>query len=346
MNHPIVSAVESATRNNPIDVSFVIKLAETGLEQYTSEDRFYGWLILLGLFTSDVESWQECVMKMRSCYNTCMNRYKINNWHTVSDTKTEQIDEPEVMDMIHRDLTRTVRALVFFPQKMIEGATNIDNSVVYNVQEHVRRIERSVYIFLKTNPEYSYLQCFNELILPFYFVALKTTNDLDLCECLAFHCFKKLLGDTQITRFFSAQRELVDVTKSYEEFLRLEKKYASDAFHKLEKLKIHPLYYAMRWFSVLFSHEYDLPNLLIVWDVLLSHMANFTEYLSYMAIAHIKMIENRLGDDYSRTLNLLHNMELEGAIEEVISTANTLWKQNHGLVSRMLSRVSKWMDYL
>lgn len=55
---------------------------------------------------------------------------------------------------------------------------------------------------------------------------------------------------------------------------------------RLQQMKIEPFFYCFRWLSLLFAQEFQMFDVLRLWDSMFAHV-NRVEYANYIAIAII-----------------------------------------------------------
>ena len=248
------------------------------------------------------------------------------------------------MALIHSDISRMSRQIFFLNPLPLDvsakeeeeaeaSAENAHELMLICREQHMRRIERILYIFSMFNKQTSYMQGFNELIMPFYFVVTKSIDllkgDYDIAETLVFNLFVWLMTNRDFADIYETENASAIMTylSSYEELM---KKHIPNAYNVISTLKLHPYMYSLRWFSLLFAQEHELPFLLGIWDVILAKYDILSTYVKYLALGHVKAIEGKLDKTNStRTLNALQNMKIDfGA--SVIEYANQFYYKDFG----------------
>lgn len=72
-------------------------------------------------------------------------------------------------------------------------------------------------------------------------------------------------------------------------------------------LKIEPTYYAFRWVTTLLSREFELPDVLMIWDCLFADRYRFL-FLLQLCVAMLRCQRAKLlAADFGRTLKILQN---------------------------------------
>ena len=58
-------------------------------------------------------------------------------------------------------------------------------------------------------------------------------------------------------------------------------------YEKLEEERINPQYYALRWLMLLMCQDFNMANVVRLWDTLFSETVRF-DYLNYVCVAVIQ----------------------------------------------------------
>lgn len=319
-----------------------------GVDTCPDIDRFYTWLILLGICPTVWCRWKPKLDELMAQYSDYVSFTNLNDWNTIYIPPNITIDDFEKdkkLGMIHLDIVRSGRLFFFLPPKPIVNGKklierNIDdaNDILFEFQEHLRRLERLLFIFQTLHSGLGYMQGFNELAIIFYYVLLKpyidinktvSSEDLDTIECLAFHCFQKLMTDTELPEFYTTQDQSSIIMHRLKSFDALIKVHLPVTHDTISALGIHPIFYCLRWFTLLFAQEHDLPSLLMIWDSIFAHFKYMTDYLFYVGLGHLKMIENKLDkNSYSTTIEILQHMKLSGKVKQVLTFAKECWERD------------------
>lgn len=141
---------------------------------------------------------------------------------------------------------------------------------------HWEAIERILFIYAKLNPGVGYVQGMNEILAPIYYVfAAKTAEDdpesQAYAEADAFFVFTTLMSDGR--DHFVRSLDLDASTGINATMWRMSQRLAwfdRPLFRELSKKDIKEQYYAFRWITVLCSQEWDLPDVIRLWDSILA----------------------------------------------------------------------------
>lgn len=309
------------------------------------------WLQSLHVVSDDPQTFQVSIDNMAKQYGEILVDLGVAEWHRIYCPKTKQLQEKDLpsdaklMQEVHTDVIRTGRQIYFLaPSGEPPDADASDPTSAFS--EHIRRIERALYVFGVTNASISYMQGFNELIMPLYYVATKgIAADLDTCEAVSFFALQRLITATGVGELYNMKERQANVvlTKMCE-FEHLLREHLPRLAEDLQSHGISPMHYAYRWFTLLFGQEYDIPSLLVLWDEMMSHKADIMEFAYYIGIAQLKVLEvDILGTDVlSKKMELLQKFRID-SVRRVIEDAKTMWERHNKAPSaKRRVKTSKW----
>ena len=337
----IFPLVQKNPDNKEIDRNKIIEYTKNTLEEYPPEDRALAWLVLLRLYPSDPNKWEEEKKTLIDGYWVFVKEFGVEHWYDVDlpdnvTPKEMNVPNKPLMGQIHSDIVRTGRQIMFFPPELERQGKDPNNSMS-QFEGYMRRIERILYIFGSINVGLSYTQGFNELVSPLYYVMLKATalfrNNQDDIEALSFAMLQQLITSTPIHEMYTTQDKSSIILHKLDDFTRLMTKHLPKVAAAINYHKLHPASYCYRWFNLLFAQEYDMPSLLPVWDVLFSHIDELLDFAFYIGIAQLKVIEDQIrADDLSLTLVALQNLDIPDVFP-VIKYAVQFYEADHKKVS-------------
>ena len=345
----ILPLVQPTAERIPIDINKIKELCAAGLSECPDEDRAIAWLILFNVYPKVSNDWNDYQEKIIKDYRVLVNDVcHLENWENVrlrpNCQKSEyNVQNQELMHLIHGDILRSGRHICFFPNAIPMDNLSPDNSLA-PFSEHMRRLERILYVLGECNA-FSYMQGFNELICPIYFTLCKAKalfgDDMFEVEALTLQCLQYLLTATPLIEFYTTQDDSSILLHDLNQFTIVFEKHLPNEAKIMKKLDLHPLHYCYRWLNLLFGQEHELPELLIVWDSLLSHIDDIVNFSFYVAIARIKVLSPRLNpNDVAETLQVFQNREIPN-IYVVLRDANNMYiqeKQGKTLTKRNVFR--------
>jgi len=304
-----------------------------GLSESPPEDRCLAWLNLLGVYPRNPNKWKETRNEIKSSYELFVNEFQMKDWTSrrfPPNIQKEAFKLPNnyLMGVIHGDIIRTGRHLFFLPP--MEPQSPAEMEILSPFVLHMRRLERILYVFANVNRTLSYMQGFNELLPPLYFVMLQAAplfdNDVDEIEAVSFKCLHQLLTSTEVQEFYTTQDQSSIILHKLNDFQNLLVSHLPEVAEICKGLAIHPLLYCYRWFNLLFAQEHELPNLLMVWDSLFSHIENLINYAFYLGLAHIKAISEKLNpESFADSIDALQNLKIPNVLS-VLREANRMWQ--------------------
>eukprot|EP00794_Sanderia_malayensis_P015915 gene15915-17515_t len=176
-------------------------------------------------------------------------------------------------------------------------------------EAHWEVVERMLFIYAKLNPGVGYVQGMNEIMGPIYYVFASDPNKEwhEHAEADAFFCFTHLMGE--IKDYF--QKTLDDsafgIGNMMLQLYDLLKVSDLELSNNLEKKNIKPQFFAFRWITLLLSQEFNLPDVIRLWDSLFSDSNRF-DFLIHVCCAMLMLMRDQLIDcDFAWTMKLLQN---------------------------------------
>lgn len=171
---------------------------------------------------------------------------------------------------------------------------------------------RILFIYAKMHPEIKYVQGMNEILAPIYYCffseeentqSLSEMDELDIqkendykyipdVEADTYWTFSNLMQDIKLLFIQDSDNKTGGVfckIKTLSEILKIVDK---DIYNHLIKIKLDIQLIAFKWVVLLFTQDFLMPNILRLWDALLSETDRFyMVYLICIAILHLKKKE-------------------------------------------------------
>ncbi|KAI8997216.1 rab-GTPase-TBC domain-containing protein [Pilobolus umbonatus] len=231
----------------------------------------------------------------------------------------------------------------------IGNREHADNGVKHNMGQqaldadahvmdyHWEAIERILFIYAKLNPGVGYVQGMNEILAPIYYVfAAKSPEDdpesQAYAEADSFFVFTTLMAD--IRDHFVRTLDLDASSGINATMCRMSQRLAwfdRPLFSDLSKKEIKEQYYAFRWITVLCSQEWDLPDVIRLWDSILADRGmqegqdeGRYEFLLDFSVAMLICIRQSLiHGDFTDNMRILQNYPIDD-IQIVLNTAYSI----------------------
>jgi hypothetical protein len=201
-----------------------------------------------------------------------------------------------------------------------ENQPNTEYSVHYVV------LKRLLFIWAKLNPGIGYVQGMNEIVAPIYYVF---ASDPDLkwrayAEEDTFFCFTNLMSEIRDNFCKSLDDSQMGIVQRISQFHCLLQQKDPQLYEDLEAKKMNPQFYAFRWLTLLLSQEFELPDVLRLWDTLFSDTNRF-EFLYYVCVAMLVYKREELFEgDFADNLKLLQQYPPVADICELLTLASKL----------------------
>lgn len=329
-----VQVYEAALNIDPVDERVVRKLSFAGIPDAPGLRGKY-WKVLLHYLPPRHAQWPEELARNRKTYRDWIQELILDPHaaYTSRDEGTEDVsgfDHPlsmsddsiwkqyfadcEMMEEIDKDVRRTFPHLHFFNKDGEVGSTR-----------HHESLRRILFIYAKLNPGICYVQGMNELLGPIYYsIALDPDLDADSAEADGFHCFKNLMAEVRDNFCKTLDHSELGITANMRILNMLVKRMDPELWQHLEAQSLNPQFYSFRWITLLLSQEFDLPEVLRLWDCLLADDKRF-EFFRFCCVAMLQCVRERLmANDFATNLKLLQSYPPEIELTTILRTANTL----------------------
>jgi hypothetical protein len=321
-----------------INIDQIRELTARGLDRAQPEDRALAWLILLRIYPEHARQWPAVLEERITLYREYVGMLNVDHWltrtvpHPLIHISDLGLSNDSLMAQVHNDLLRTGRHIYMLPPGEVEGSVYDPECTINMYSIHLRRLERILYILGSINPAMSYMQGFNELLMPFYYTlyfAQSLFPDEFAVEALSFHCLHELLSATDIKELFTTSGGSAILLHRLQRFDGILKETVPTVYDQLAKLRIPPIVYAYRWFCLMFSQDYEMPELQQIWDALFAHFDELVEFEFYVGAAQLEMIQGvAVLTEYTKALEALQKSSARD-IYRLLHIANEWWKRSH-----------------
>ena len=260
--------------------------------------------------------------------------------HSVAESlEHEQEADAALQAEIDKDVRRLLPAYHFFNVDPAEGDTR-----------HGDAVRRLLFVYAKLNPGVRYVQGMNELAGPIYYVfasaaasatGRRSPADAELraspfypvfspdrplsdrfldAEADAFFVLTTLMTDLRDVFVSSLDDSTTGVRAEIARIAQLHARVNPTlATHLNDRLGCLPDFYAFRWLTLLCSQEFELPDVIRLWDSLLA-AADRLAFLRRFCVAMIESRRVRLGSctDFASAITLLQESPLPTPVETVL----------------------------
>jgi len=176
-------------------------------------------------------------------------------------------------------------------------------------EAHWEVVQRILFLYAKLNPGQGYVQGMNEIIGPIYYVLASDSSGewRTHAEADCFFCFTHLMSD--IRDFFI--KTLDDSSTGIQAMMvRLQNRIEevdSDIANQLNTQGIKMQYFAFRWLSLMLSQEFSLPDVLTLWDALLTDESRTNLLINVCTSMLCLVRESLLENDFASNMKMLQN---------------------------------------
>ena len=237
-----------------------------------------------------------------------LNYQAINNQareHTYAGFGADE----DLWDNVTKDTRRTRSEMDFFQRETDEKRESDD--ILKPKGSHETRDEvlaRMLFIYAKLNPGVSYVQGMNEIMAPIYysFSHDKSPAFVGHSEADTFFCFSILMGEVQDAFIKGLDNTEVGIQGRMKSLNSLLKTVDEDLWAHLERFNMNPQFYSLRWLMLLLTQEFEITEVVRLWDSMLSHPQRLV-FLNYMCLAMMTTIQEKLmsSDDFAELIELL-----------------------------------------
>ena len=303
------SVLEAITNK---DMKKLNEICENGLSDDLPILRAYVWKIILGYLPIDYDKWDETFSQKRKQYDIYKSFIK-------EKLKKEMVEKEyrskEMLEQIIKDVYRTNAELSFFFQstdksktfnneellKILDKRKNWDFSNINDIykydnienETHADVLSRILFTYSIIIKDVSYHQGMNEILAPIYYCysydkLYIEENEKDI-EADSFWSFFSLMNEIK-SNFNIEQDGLFLKSKILGECLKIIDK---KLFTKLEEKNVKTEYYSLRWFMMLFSQDFNIGDILKLWDLIFcGRKKNY--FMFYISLGIIKYRENEI----------------------------------------------------
>ena len=294
------------------DQKKLYEICESGLPDDLPILRAFVWKINLGYLPLDISEWDSTLKKKRE-------EYKIYK-KFIKEKLTNELDKKEytskdILEQIIKDVYRTNTQFSFFFQPTDKNKnfnkeeilniynkrknwdfSNIEEVYKYDNFEnetHTDVLKRILFTYSCIIQDVSYHQGMNEILAPIYYSfsydkLYLEENEEDI-EADSFWSFYLLLHGIK-NNFEEDQEGLLYKSDVLTECLKI---IDEEIYNKLSEKNVKCEFFCLRWFIVLFGQEFDMGDVLRIWDFVFT-CENKNYLLFYVCLAVITLRKNTI----------------------------------------------------
>eukprot|EP00096_Caligus_rogercresseyi_P006661 TRINITY_DN2333_c0_g1_i2.p1 TRINITY_DN2333_c0_g1~~TRINITY_DN2333_c0_g1_i2.p1 ORF type:complete len:176 (-),score=43.25 TRINITY_DN2333_c0_g1_i2:217-744(-) len=166
----------------------------------------------------------------------------------------------------------------------------------------------------------------NEIIGPIYYVFASDPNPewTKYAEADTFFCFTNLMSDIRDFFIKTLDESETGINGMMLKLMNRIKGYDSEIYSVLETQGLRPQYFSFRWLSLMLSQEFSLPDVLRIWDSVLSDASRRQTLLDICVSMLLLVRDNILKNDFSENMKLLQNYPSDIDVQRILATAASL----------------------
>ena len=208
------------------------------------------------------------------------------------------------------------------------GPANTSNGIS-QFSPNQKALRRILHLFARLNAGAGYVQGMNELVghLMYAFCCGRgiASPQVEADVFFSFQHLHQFVGD-------NFQRELdldaTGVKGTMTAFSMLLLRVDNPLFQALEKLGMAPEYYAFRWITLMFSQDFTTPDVLSLWDFLLSFRDDLDAIVLFTAVAMVTLVRDRVMEgNFGVVIQMLQSYPPDVDIHTITRTAAHLMSE-------------------
>ena len=301
------NALEAITNKN---IKKIYEICENGLPDDLPILRAYIWKIMLGYLPIDHTKWDETLSKKRNEYQIYK---KLISEKLKKEIEKKEYKSKENLEQIIKDVYRTNTQLSFFFQptnklkvynkeemiNIYKKRKNWDFSrieVIYQYdnfedETHADVLNRILFTYSYIIQDVSYHQGMNELLAPIFYCysydkLYMEEKEVDI-EADSFWSFYYLMNSVK-NNFDEDQEGLFFKSEILGKCLEI---FDNNIFKNLKDKNVSNEFFCFRWFIMIFSQEYEIGDILKLWDLVFCH-ENKNYFIFYISLGIISLRKN------------------------------------------------------
>ena len=346
----LIIEIINELNSNKINLLYLKKSIIKGILDVSPSLRSLCWKILFKYIPLNIEIWEQFLDKKREEYELLKKKIykkkhlKIKN-HPLDINTNLDLDiinkDNKLNDIINRDINRTRTEIPFFnePSKKNNKETNYDV------------LHRILFIYAKEHSNIYYIQGLNEIVAIIYYVFSQDKNPYFYNESEAdtYFCFENLLKDFNNfykEDFYNSEN---GIKKQIDYIKFMVKNLEHDIYYSFKELKIDIYLFVFRWYSLLFSQEFNLNCVMKLWDNIFSQNNKY-EYLNILVLCALKLKKNEiLSKDLSKimiSLQTFDDLDVEKMLYLIEKVKMDLSEKEFKLNEENFEKFKKSEDYI
>ena len=362
IKNKILSMIEILNSNN-IDYSKLQEFIFEGIPDDIPSLRSLIWKILLNSLTLNQSEWETSLEKGREKYKKLKEVYDQRliiirkhkkNEHPLSLDKNSNWNkyfiEFNLLEDIQKDIRRTRTHMSFFFMPCVSNSNNnITNEQISNAALETKKdrsqcklnsktfesnadvMTRILFIYGLYHPEVKYVQGMNEILAPIFYCFSNDKNEISIKNLeadsyISFENFMETIKDIFIKKLDNTEKGITTRLQKFSTLIRMLDYRISD---QLNKYKIEMEFFAFRWLTLFFTQDFEIPDVLRLWDSILCEDDVF-DFMNMIMLALLRnKTEGILNNEFAGIMSVLQNFDninVDRLIRDAVIVRNDLNK--------------------
>ena len=152
----------------------------------------------------------------------------------------------------------------------------------------------------------------NEILAVLYYCFWQSDDCLsEYFESDLFFCFTNLMAEIRDGFLRTMDSESTGINGKIRIFSELMQKVDPELYNHLTEQTVNPQFYSLRWLMLLLSQEFEIHNVIRLWDTLLADNERFW-FMNYVCVAMVQIKrEAILAGDFSECMEALQRQSQE-----------------------------------
>lgn len=320
------------------------------------------WKILLGYLPTDAKSWKEVITlnsllykdyisivftknydseimngngNSNEFYNESNEKIHKANDHPLNIEKNSNwllyFNDKELWNTIDKDTKRTRSEDSFFKMSIKKKYPSLSKNMSENekdFEQHKDVMTRILFIFAKTHSYIKYVQGMNEILAPIYYCFANDYNSFfaDSVEEDAFTCFSLLMSEIKENFTKIKDCSLLGFKTRIALLDKMLKKIDPKLWQHLNSFSIMTEIYSTRWILLLLTQDFNLNNIMRLWDVLFSYQDK-QEFVNFISLAMIINSRDEIMKDNLEEIHLALKKISKGNLEKILELADCIARE-------------------
>ncbi len=189
---------------------------------------------------------------------------------------------------------------------------------------HHDLLRRLLFLYAKLNPGVRYVQGMNEILAPLYYVFASDPDPFSRtlgpsaaeaaagrgrtfsdAEADAFFCFTNVMAEIRDRFIKSLDHSETGILAVVEQLSQRVRKVDPVLWQHMSDKDVDPRFYSFRWLTLLVSQEFELPDVLRLWDSFFADEDRFSFHLTFCCAMLVNVRDTVLAGEFSDILHVL-----------------------------------------